>query len=336
MLFSTLAGFAFAKLRFRGPQGLCSCSSSRRWRCRRSSAWSRCTSSCRSWGGSGTLQAVIVPALVTAFGVFWMTQYLEEALPYELIEAARVDGASMFRTFWSIALPAARPAAAMLALFTFVAQWTNFFWPSIVLNTENPTLPVAVRLLQANYFVDYSLIMAGVFLVTLPLLILFVVRRSPAGRGHHGGSSQGLIADGRAGNVAGPTPGPGRARNLRAPDAGTTALPQAATEGTDQWWSTTHDVAPRGRSPRRADARAGRRTCGRLTIDGVTRDQRRPSGLPRGPLRRGGRRRRPRLHAQPRRTVARDQAHRLDRARRAGARRARACPTRSSPARSTA
>ncbi len=84
-------------------------------------------------GWIGKLQAVIVPALVTAFGVFWMTQYLSESLPYELIEAARVDGASMFRTFWSIALPAARPAAAMLGLFTFVQQWTNFFWPSIVL-----------------------------------------------------------------------------------------------------------------------------------------------------------------------------------------------------------
>ena len=68
-------------------------------------------------GWTGKLIAVIVPAMVTAFGVFWMTQYLSEALPYELIEAARVDGCSMIRTFWHVALPAARPAAAMLALF---------------------------------------------------------------------------------------------------------------------------------------------------------------------------------------------------------------------------
>ncbi|MGO1241093.1 MAG: carbohydrate ABC transporter permease, partial [Cellulosimicrobium funkei] len=80
----------------------------------------------------------------------------------------------MIRTFWSIALPAARPAAAMLGLFTFVQQWTNFFWPSIVLNQNNPTLPLVVRSLQSNFFVDYSLVMAGIFLVTLPLIVIFI------------------------------------------------------------------------------------------------------------------------------------------------------------------
>jgi cellobiose transport system permease protein len=126
-------------------------------------------------GWTGKLIAVIVPGMVTAFGVFWMTQYFEEALPFELIEAARVDGCSMLRTFWHVALPAARPAAAMLALFTFVASWTNFFWPFIVLGSTNPTLPVALQLLQASYFKDYALIMAGVTLATIPLIILFFV-----------------------------------------------------------------------------------------------------------------------------------------------------------------
>lgn len=173
VLFSTLAGYAFAKLRFRGRGPLL--------------IFVIATMAVPTQlgvipmfilmsdlGWIGKLQAVIVPALVTAFGVFWMTQYLDNALPYELIEAARVDGASMFRTFWSIALPAARPAASMLGLFTFVQQWTNFFWPSIVLNGDNPTLPLVIRSLQANYFVDYSLVMAGVFLVTLPLIVLFI------------------------------------------------------------------------------------------------------------------------------------------------------------------
>ena len=113
--------------------------------------------------------------MVTAFGVFWMTQYFEESLPYELIEAARVDGCNMIRTFWHVALPAAKPAAAMLALFTFVASWTNFFWPFIVLGSTNPTLPVSLQPLQASYFKDYSLIMAGVVLATLPLIALFIV-----------------------------------------------------------------------------------------------------------------------------------------------------------------
>ncbi len=174
VLFSTLAGFSFAKLRFRGRGPLL--------------VFVIATMAVptqlgvvplfivmRELGLVGNLLSVILPGLVTAFGVFWMTQYLESALPYELIEAARVDGASMIRTFWHVALPAARPAAAMLALFTFIGSWTNFFWPSIVLGTQNPTLPVALQLLQASFFKDMSLIMAGVVISVIPLLVLFVI-----------------------------------------------------------------------------------------------------------------------------------------------------------------
>ncbi len=173
VFFSTLAGFSFSKLRFRGRNGLL--------------AFVIGTMAVPTQLGVippfivmsrldwiGKLQAVIVPGLVTAFGVFWMTQYLSEALPFELIEAARIDGCSMIRTFWHVALPAARPAAAMLALFTFVGSWTNFFWPFIALGSTNPTLPVALQLLQASYFKDLALIMAGVVLATIPLLVLFV------------------------------------------------------------------------------------------------------------------------------------------------------------------
>ncbi|MBB6333791.1 ABC-type glycerol-3-phosphate transport system permease component [Schaalia hyovaginalis] len=127
--------------------------------------------------------------------MFWLTQYIRDAL-YELIEAARVDGASMFRTFWSVALPAARPAASMLTLFTFVGSWTNFFWPFIVLGAKNPTLPVALQLLQASYFKDYSLVMAGVVVATLPLLILFVAagrQLVAAGRQLVAGIMQGTV-----------------------------------------------------------------------------------------------------------------------------------------------
>ncbi len=84
------------------------------------------------------------------------------------------DGATMIRTFWTVGMPAARPAAAMLFLFTFVGAWNNFFWPFIVLDRQNPTLPVALSLLQSNYFVDYSIVLAGVVLATIPLLLLFV------------------------------------------------------------------------------------------------------------------------------------------------------------------
>ena len=188
VFFSTLAGYAFAKLRFRGKRGLF--------------VFVIATTAVPTqlgvvplfivmsqFGWTGSLGAVIVPGLVTAFGVFWMTQYLSTALPDELIEAGRVDGANMFKTFWYIGFPAARPAAAMLGLFTFIATWTNFFWPFIVLDPSNPTLPVALSQLQANYFVDYSLVLAGVLLATLPLLLLFIV----AGRQLVAGIMQGAV-----------------------------------------------------------------------------------------------------------------------------------------------
>jgi len=173
VILSTLAGFAFAKLRFKGSGPM----------------FAAVIGTMvvpvqlgvvplyilmSKFGWTGSLGAVILPALVTAFGVFWMTQYLQQSLPTELIEAARVDGCNLLRTFWYIAVPAARPAAAMLFLFTFVAAWNNFLWPLIILDQSNPTLPLALSLLQANFFVDYSLVLAGVMLATIPLLLLFI------------------------------------------------------------------------------------------------------------------------------------------------------------------
>jgi cellobiose transport system permease protein len=169
---STLAGWAFAKLRFPGSKWLL--------------IFVVATMAVPTQlgvvplyilfsdlGWTGSVGAIIIPALTSAFGVFWMTQYLQQTVPDELIEAARVDGASMFRTFWTVGATAARPAAAMLFLFTFVGAWNNFFWPFIVLDRRDPTLPVALSLLQSNYFVDYSIVLAGVLLATIPLLILF-------------------------------------------------------------------------------------------------------------------------------------------------------------------
>lgn len=172
VFFSTLAGYAFAKLRFKGSRGLY--------------VFVIATTAVPTQLGvvplyivmsqlhlAGTLWSVIIPALVSAFGVFWMTQYLQGALPDELIEAARIDGANMIQTFWNVGFPAARPAAGLLALFTFIQTWTNFFWPFIALDVSNPTLPVALAQLQANYFIDYSLVFAGVILATIPLILLF-------------------------------------------------------------------------------------------------------------------------------------------------------------------
>jgi cellobiose transport system permease protein len=188
VIFSALAGFAFAKMKFRGRKALL--------------IFVIATTAVPTQlgvvplfivmaniGWSGTLAAVIVPTLVTAFGVFWMTQYISQALPDELIEAARIDGCLSFGTFRRIVLPIIRPAATMLGLFTFIATWTNFFWPYIVLNPQNPTLPVALQVLQANYFVDYSIVLAGALLATLPLIALFIV----AGRQLVSGIMQGAL-----------------------------------------------------------------------------------------------------------------------------------------------
>lgn len=188
VLLSTLAGFAFAKLRFRGREALLVIVvATMAVPTQLGIVPLFILMSKLGWVGS--VGAVIVPGLVNAFGVFWMTQYLRESLPDELVEAARVDGCSVLRTFWNVALPAARPGAAMLGLFTFIATWTNFFWPFIVLDPGNPTLPVALQQLQAAHYVDYSLVLAGVVLAALPLLVLFAV----AGRQLVSGIMQGAV-----------------------------------------------------------------------------------------------------------------------------------------------
>jgi cellobiose transport system permease protein len=125
-------------------------------------------------GWNGELKAVIVPGLVTAFGVFYMRQYAEEAVPDELIESGRVDGASTFRVYRSIALPALRPALGVLGMLTFVSTWNDFQWPLITLGGgEHPTVQVALSNLASGQFVVYSRVLAGAFLATLPLLVIF-------------------------------------------------------------------------------------------------------------------------------------------------------------------
>jgi len=174
VLFSTLAGFAFAKLRFRGRNALF--------------LFVVATlavptqlgiiplyMAMADFGWAGHLEAVIVPNLVTAIGVFWMRQYTMQVVPYELIEAARVDGCSMIRVYWHVCLPAVRPAAAFLGMFTFMTSWNDFLWPLVVLNAENPTVQIALERLQSGYYVDYSLVLAGTTLATIPILIVFVV-----------------------------------------------------------------------------------------------------------------------------------------------------------------
>ena len=117
-------------------------------------ASSRCTRSWPTWGWPGPLPSVILPSLVTAFGVFFMRQYLMQSLPDELIEAARMDGATSLRTVWSIVLPIARPGMAVLGMLTFMTAWNDFFWPVIALTSTNPTVQVALNNLGSGYVPD--------------------------------------------------------------------------------------------------------------------------------------------------------------------------------------
>jgi cellobiose transport system permease protein len=135
------------------------------------------------------LQAVILPLMVSAFGVFFMRQYLVTALPTELLEAGRVDGASTLRLYWNIVLPVARPAAAVLGLLTFIEAWNDLFWPLIVLNSDNPTVQVAISNLAAGIQVDYSLTLTGAVIGTFPILIVFLL----LGRQIIGGIMQGAV-----------------------------------------------------------------------------------------------------------------------------------------------
>lgn len=189
VLFSTIAGFAFAKLRFRFKNLLLMLTIGTMMVPPQLSVVPLYMVVAKlEW--TDQLQAVILPTLVTAFGVFFMRQYLSQALPTELIEAARVDGASSLRIIWHVVFPAARPAMAVLGMLTFVQAWNDFFWPIIALTqTGNPTVQVALNGLGRGYVPDQSVIMAGALLGTLPLLIAFVL----FGKQIVGGIMQGAV-----------------------------------------------------------------------------------------------------------------------------------------------
>jgi len=190
VFFSTLAGYSFAKLRFRASNGLLLAVIAT-MAIPTQLGIIPLFMLMAEWEWVGTLQSVIVPGLVTAFGVFFMRQYLVDVIPDELIEAARVDGASMWGTFWHVALPAARPAMAVLGLFTFMAAWTDYLWPNLVLGPRNPSVQTALAALSASggQTPDNSLVLAGAVLSVIPLLILFFV----AGKQLVAGIMQGAV-----------------------------------------------------------------------------------------------------------------------------------------------
>ncbi|MGY1433927.1 carbohydrate ABC transporter permease [Streptomyces reniochalinae] len=188
VVFATLAGYAFAKLRFRAKNALLLMVIGTMMVPPQLSVVPLFMAVAElEW--TNQLQAVILPMMVNAFGVFFMRQYLVSALPTELIEAARVDGAHSLRVVWHVVFPVARPAMAVLGMLTFVLAWNEFFWPIIALTQDNPTVQVALTGLGQGYIPDESVIMAGALLGTLPLLVVFVL----FGKQIVGGVMQGAV-----------------------------------------------------------------------------------------------------------------------------------------------
>ena len=119
--------------------------------------------------------SVIFPYLATVLNIFLLRQAFK-SVPDDLIDAGRIDGASELRIWWSVVMPVIRPSLATVAIITFVEQWNNFFWPSLMLHTrENMTLQVGLVALQGAFANDQRGVAAGVVMTVVPIIIFFVI-----------------------------------------------------------------------------------------------------------------------------------------------------------------
>ncbi|WP_235995412.1 carbohydrate ABC transporter permease [Nonomuraea montanisoli] len=126
-------------------------------------------------GWVNTLQGLIVPGMFSAFGTFLLRQFFL-ALPHDVEEAARLDGANAFQIFLRIALPLARPGLLALTILTVLWSWNDLMYP-LVVTTDPSAMPLSAGLatLQGEHFTDYSLLMAGSIMATAPMIVAFVV-----------------------------------------------------------------------------------------------------------------------------------------------------------------
>ncbi len=173
LIINSMAGYAFAKYRFKGKDSL----------------FKLLVSSMvipaqvtmlplflmlNKMGFINTYMGVIIPGMAGIFGIFLIRQFAM-SIPDSLIEAARIDGASDFRIYWSLILPLCKPILITLAIFTFMGTWNDFLWPLIVMTDDSMyTLPVALANLSLEHVQDTELMMAGSVMTILPILILFV------------------------------------------------------------------------------------------------------------------------------------------------------------------
>lgn len=127
------------------------------------------------FGFSDTLHGLIIPFGANAFGIFLLRQTYQ-SIPDEIIEAARIDGASEFGIWWRILLPLIRPGLATLAIFSFVGSWNSFLWPLLMLRNESLyTLPVGLAFLEGAFTGNLRTVAAGVIVATVPIIIVFLM-----------------------------------------------------------------------------------------------------------------------------------------------------------------
>lgn len=122
-----------------------------------------------------TYWGLIIPGMASIFGIFLIRQFAF-SIPDSLIEAARMDGASDFRIYWTVILPLCKPILVTLAIFTFMGTWNDFLWPLIIMTDDSMyTLPVALANLMGEHAQDTELMMAGSVLTILPVMLVFIV-----------------------------------------------------------------------------------------------------------------------------------------------------------------
>ncbi|MCI0707475.1 MAG: carbohydrate ABC transporter permease [Ignavibacteriae bacterium] len=173
LLFNSMAGYAFAKYRFAGRDKMF------RFLIAEMVIPAQVTTLplfllLNKLGLVNTYAGVIVAGMATIYGIFLIRQFAL-SIPDSLIEAARIDGASEFRIYWSVILPLCKPIMVTLAIFTFLTVWNDFFWPLIVLTDDSMyTLPVALAILSGEHVRDTELMMAGSVITVLPVLVLFI------------------------------------------------------------------------------------------------------------------------------------------------------------------
>lgn len=130
----------------------------------------------RNFRLNNTLWPMILVWLASGFGAYWMISFIQGALPLELVESARIDGAGEFRTFFQIAFPCIRPGLLTLCLLQFLWSWNSYMYPLVFINKqENYTIPIFVKSLASAFRTDYGAQLAGLTLATIPVLILFAI-----------------------------------------------------------------------------------------------------------------------------------------------------------------